>query len=80
MTGADLQQFVQNVNWMRYCIPQHSERVQQPSWISLRKTININMRRTRRGANYIRLTDTSWGDTLMHCFEDIQKALVCSLT
>jgi hypothetical protein len=72
VTGADLQQFLCALGWMRKGIPDYFRRT-QPLLDVLEEVYHLGGGRTRRHASRVRLTSSSWGPAHNRLFQELQQ-------
>jgi RNase H-like domain found in reverse transcriptase len=76
--GADLVQYVAEVNWIRSAIPNYSKRVAPPQ-AALAKVFEGKCRRTMKPADAVSLLNL-WGPEEQEAFKDLQAAIMDSMT
>ena len=72
--GADLQQYICAINWMRASIPGYNILVQPLAELLERVFAQTGEKRTRQMAAIVVLADVGWGDNHARCLEDTKKA------
>jgi predicted DNA-binding transcriptional regulator YafY len=76
--GADLVQYIAELNWMRSAIPNYSKRV-APLQSALAKVLKGISRMTRKAAAAATLLHL-WGPEEQAAFKDLQEAIMESMT
>jgi RNase H-like domain found in reverse transcriptase len=77
-SGADLEQYVAAVNWMRSAIPKYSKRVTLRK-AALAKVFEGKSRRTTKDAAAVSLRHL-WGPEVQAAFKDLQSTIMESIT
>ena len=77
--GAELQQFITSINWMRQSIPNYNV-LTAPFYNVLEEVYASSGRRTRKAAEKIKLSSTGWNEKHVECFQNVQNALRNAVT
>ena len=72
--GAELQQFITSINWMRQAIPNYNH-ITAPLYDILEEVYQHSGKRTKRAAKKVKLKDTSWNQKHEECFRQVQQSL-----
>jgi hypothetical protein len=79
VTGADLQQFLCALGWMRKGIPDYSRRT-RPLLELLEEVYKIGGGRTRRHASRVKLSSLAWGPVHAQLFRELQQHQLIKLS
>ena len=75
VTGADLQQYVCEINWMRMILPGYNVLMQPLTEVLQRVYAENGGRRTRQLAATVKLVDVGWENVHVRCLEETKLAL-----